>query len=129
MSFNPLSILGWITGLPLSKISDDIARVQIAKQNAATDKDRLDHEEREKALLAQQAVMVAEAGNRINTFMRVFLGLPAGLIIWQYIVFDKIVAPWFGGHATDDLSDQLWYYVMVVIGFYFLHWTVGSWRK
>lgn len=131
MAFSPLSIIGWITGLPLGQISSDIASVAKAKVAAETDKERLDHEERENDLRAKQAVLVAEAGNRINTLIRAAFALPALWFIWQTIVVDKGLCKLIYGSPcrTDDLSANQWYYVMLVLGFYFVHWTVGQFKK
>lgn len=129
--FNPLSIIGWITGLPLGQVASDIASVAKAKVAAATDKERLDHQEREDALRSRMAVMVAEAGGRINAIVRATLSVPIVVYLWQTILVDKIVCKWIWGVEckTDDLSANQWYFAYIVIGFYFLHWTVGQVRK
>lgn len=129
--FNPLSIIGWITGLPLGQIASDIASIQRSKIAAQTDKERLDHQEREDALRARMSVMVAEAGSRINSIVRATLSVPVIVYLWQTIIIDKIVCKWVFGVAcrTDDLSQNQWTFVWIVVGFYFLHWTVGQVRK
>lgn len=125
MAFSPLSIIGWITGLPLGQIASDIASVAKAKVAAQTDKERLDHEERENDLRAKQAVLVAEAGSRVNAVMRLVFSIPVAIYLGKLILWDKVL----GWGVTDDLSADLWYYAYVVVGFYFVHWTVGQFKK
>jgi hypothetical protein len=31
--------------------------------------------------------------------------------------------------TTDDLSENLWYVTMMVLGFYYIHWTVGRLKR
>lgn len=129
MAFNPLSILGWITGLPIAQISNDIKSVQIAKLQADGDTRKQELQSQQAELEAQRDVYIAMAGNRFATLFAIFLSLPAAFYIWQLIVFDKMIAPWFGGHATDDLSANLWWYVIAVVSFWLGHRIVGQFKK
>lgn len=118
MGFNPLSIIGWLTGLPLGQISSDIRSVKIAQISADGDTKKQALQNQQKEMELQRDTYLAMAASRIATGFVVFLSLPAALYIWQLIVYDKMVAPWFGGHATDDLSSNLWWYVMAVLTYW-----------
>lgn len=125
-----MSLLGWLTGLPLGGIASDLKDAYVAHTNAQTNTAKIASEERISALQAIQQVQSAEAGTRVNAFFRTALAVPAVVYLWQVVVVDKIACPILLGQtcSTDDLSPNLWYYVMVVVGFYMVHWTVGAWK-
>lgn len=123
-------MLGIVTALlgladPISRISQSIANARIAASQAATDHARIEQEERIKALEARRAVMEREADGRINQFVRAALAFPVVVFLWKVIIWDKVLA--LG--STDDLSENLWYVTMMVLGFYFVHWTVGRLKR
>lgn len=119
-----LNVLGWLAGLPIGSIVSSITDLRKVELSASSQAVREEAETRRTELEAQRDVMVAEAKQvltaTLNSAFRIFLSMPAALIIWQYIVVDKIIAPLFGGHATDDLSQNLWNYVLMVLGYWFL---------
>ena len=110
---------------PISKIAGKIADARIAAINATTDKERIEQEERVKALEARRDVLKAEAGGRVNAIIRALLAVPVVVFLWKVIIWDKVLS--LG--TTDDLSENLWYVTMMVLGFYYLHWTVGRFRQ
>jgi hypothetical protein len=123
-------MLGIITALlgladPLSRISQAIANARIAASQAATDQARIEQEERIKALEARRAVMEREADGKINQLVRAALAFPVIVFLWKVIIWDKV----FALGRTDDLSENLWYVTMMVLGFYFVHWTVGRLKR
>jgi len=123
-----LSFLAFIAGLadPIAKVTKAIADSRIAAANATTDQERVKAEERVKALEAKRDVLVASSANsKWDALMRFCMAVPVAVFLWKVIIWDKV---WPGG-VTDDLSDNLWYVVMLVLGFYFVHWTVGAWKK
>lgn len=123
-------MLGIVTGLlgladPISRISQSIANARIAASQAATDQARIEQEERIKALESRRAVMEREADGKINQLVRAALAFPVIVFLWKVIIWDKVLA-W---GRTDDLSENLWYVTMMVLGFYFVHWTVGRLKR
>ena len=66
-----LSLLGFL--LPLA---GQLAAAYKAKQDATTDQERIEAEERIAQIQAQQRLQAAEAGSRINAFMRAAWTLP-----------------------------------------------------
>jgi hypothetical protein len=115
-----LAIITSLLGLadPIARIAGRIADARIAATQAATDKERIEQEERVKALRA-------ESDGRVNGVVRALLAAPVVVFLWKVIIWDKVLA--LG--TTDDLSENLWYVTMMVLGFYYLHWTVGRLKR
>jgi len=107
-----LSLLGFL--LPLAS---QLAAAYKAKQDATTDQERIEAEERIAQIQAQQRLQTAEAGSRINAFMRAAWTLPFVIYNAKLVLWDKVLS--LG--STDSLSSDLTYIEMVIIGFYFLH--------
>jgi hypothetical protein len=112
-------------GLP--GIAREIAKARTDAINAQTEQQKIEAEERVKILEARAKVMVAEADTPWNAIARFLLISPFVVILWQYIVWDKIMCKWFTSAAdaaracsTDDLSPNLWYLMFVIFGFYFV---------
>lgn len=122
-----LAIVTTLLGLadPISKIAGKIADARIAAIHATTDKERIEQEERVKSLEARARVLEREADSKINQFVRAALAFPVIVFLWKVIIWDKVLA-W---GRTDDLSENLWYVSMIVIGFYFASYTVGKFKR
>lgn len=123
-------MLGLFTSLlgladPISRIAGKIADARIASIQASTDKERIEQEERVKALEARRDVLKAESDGRVNSIIRALLAAPIVVFLWKVIIWDKVLA--LG--TTDDLSENLWYVTMMVLGFYYVHWTVGRLKR
>jgi hypothetical protein len=120
---------GFLTGLlglggTISTITGQIAQVRLERAKAETDQERIHADERIKALEAKREVLIAEGQKSpVNMFVRAFLALPVGILLWKVFVYDKAFGQWTQGR-TDALSPELWQVVMVVVGFYFLYETV-----
>jgi hypothetical protein len=106
-------------------ISRNIADARIAALQAGTEKEKIEQEERVKALEARRDVLKAESDGRVNAIIRAALAFPVIVFLWKVIIWDKVLA--LG--STDDLSENLWYVSMMVLGFYYVHWTVGRVRR
>lgn len=117
------SLLGLVD--PLSRIAGKIADARIASIHASTDKERIEQEERVKSLEARRDVLKAESDSSVNGVIRALLAAPIVVFLWKVIIWDKVLA--LG--TTDDLSENLWYVTMMVLGFYYVHWTVGRLRR
>jgi Holin of 3TMs, for gene-transfer release len=110
---------------PISRIAGKIADARIASVQASTDKEKIEQEERVKALEARRDVLKAESDGRVNGVIRALLAVPVIVFLWKVIIWDKVLA--LG--STDDLSENLWYVTMMVLGFYYVHWTVGRLKR
>jgi hypothetical protein len=117
------SLLGLVD--PISRIAGKIADARIASIQASTDKEKIGQEERIKALEARRDVLKAESDGRVNGVIRALLAAPIVVFLWKVIIWDKVLA--LG--STDDLSENLWYVTMIVLGFYYVHWTVGRLKR
>ncbi len=122
-----MSILAFLFKLvnPLGDIATSLARAYEKKQDAVTDRIRIAADVEIGELEAKRAVLIAETRTPINQIVRVGLTLPAGLFIWKVIVYDKLL----GAGVTDGLSQNLWYYVFMVLGFYFVDSVTTKLRK
>ena len=110
-------LLSWLN--PLSTILGKIEEWEAKLLDAKTEQERIAARERIAALQVQASV----AGHPLDAIVRAFFAAPFVIYIWKLVVWDKII---LAGHGTtDDLSNNLWYIAMTVVGFYFLHWTVG----
>ena len=105
-------ILNFLGGGVVQSLADAFK----AKETAKTDREKIAAEERISKLQNIRDVQVAEAGSRINAFIRAGFAVPVVLYLGKLILWDKIL----GWGATDDLSSNLWTYVNVVVGFYFI---------
>ena len=70
-------------------------------------------------------MLKAESDGRVNGVIRALLAAPVVVFLWKVIIWDKVLA--LG--STDDLSENLWYVTMMVLGFYYVHWTVGRLKR
>lgn len=105
-------ILNFLGGGVVQSLADAFK----AREQAQTDQARVAADERIQHLQSIRDVQVAEAGSRINAFVRAGFAVPVVLYLGKLILWDKIL----GWGATDDLSANLWTYVNVVVGFYFI---------
>lgn len=122
-----LAIFTTLLGLadPITRIAGKIADAKIAAVQASTDKERIEQEERVKALESRSRVLEREADGNLNQIVRAAIAFPVIVFLWKVILWDKVL----GWGSTDDLSEKLWYVTMMVLGFYFVHWTVGRWKR
>ena len=104
---------------PVSAITKGIIEWQSKKLDATTEQQRIEADENIKTLQARRDVLVAEAaaGSTVNMWMRVWLSIPAGVILWKLEVWDRTL----GWGVTDKLSVEEWAYISVVTGFYLLN--------
>lgn len=118
--------MGWIATLlglvdPITRIAGKIADARIAAVQASTDQEKIKAEERAKALESRRDVMVAEAGSRINAFMRLGFAIPVAVYLAKLFVYDKVL----GWGSTDPLSPMLEGIMWTVVGFY----CMGLWKR
>ena len=113
---------------PIARITSQIIDLQTKKVDAKTEQERIAADERLHTLNARRDVLIAESGSRINTWTRTFLTIPIAVLLWKVFIFDKALGQWTGWR-TDALSPELWYVVMVVLGFYFLDSMVARWKR
>lgn len=115
-----LSLLGGI-----SAITREIAAAYAARQNALTDRERIEADVRIEALEARRDLLVAESRSPWNQFVRTLYALPPGIYLAKLFVFDKVL----GLGTTDALSPLLEGVLWTVVGFYFLQDIAERWRR
>jgi len=120
-------MLGFLLKLinPISAITKELAKYYTAKENAKTDQARIEADVNIVALESKRAVLIAESRTPINQIVRLVLTVPAAAFLWKVIVYDKILA-W---GATDGLSENLWYYVFMVLSFYFVDNAISMYKR
>ena len=125
-----LSILGWITGLagPIAQITNKILDLQKQRLDAETNVVKAKIDQEIELAHDRRDVLVAEAGSRINAYMRFFIALGPGLYLFKIFAYDKVLGSFLGcGRSsecptfiTDPLDANLWAVATAVVGFYFL---------
>lgn len=116
-----------ITGLftTVNTVSNNLSNERINLQNATTDRERNEIQERISALNATQAVLVAEsAKSKVPVYVQMLATLPWVLYIAKVVIWDKML----GWGSTPTLSPQEWYLCYLVYGFWFVHNTVGMFK-
>jgi hypothetical protein len=137
-----LSILGFLTGLagPISTIVGKLADTKMALAKVQSDEERNKLLAAIEEMHAQQAVLVAEAGSRLNAIIRGLMAVPVMIVLWKLLAWDKVVGSFVGCSGitkagtcgiflTDPLGDDLWKVVAAVIAFYFLYDIAARFRK
>lgn len=130
-----LALLGVIPGIlkaflgfadTAKSISNDIAQVKIEALKSESDEKKIQAQEETKTLEARRDVLIAEApGSRVNQLVRVLLSIPAIVLLWKIVIFDRVLGLGF----THKLSTEEWTYVWMVCGFYLLARTIQVARR
>ena len=134
-----LSILSFITGLApaLTSIWTSISDLQKTKIIAATDVEKAQIQAQINELHDKAQVLIAEAGSRFNSYVRLGLAIGPAAYITKIFLWDKVIGSFVGCNAsesvyctsftTDALKDpNLWWIALTVVGFYFVtssRWT------
>lgn len=136
-------LLGLIPGVftTINGITQAISNEKIALINARTEQEKIEIQERISALQAQQAVLVADvARSPVDMWIRTLIAIGPAFYLFLIFFWDKGIGKFFGCFGqtapgtcglfqTDPITDQQWYVVLVVLGFYFVHSAVGMFRK
>lgn len=123
--------LGPLTDV-FNKIQD--TKVQLAKVSSESEKNRLTAQlgalEVQAEVLKKSADLQAEESHstRLNIMIRSWIAAGPAFLLTKILVYDKALGQWTGGH-TDALDPNLWQVVWIVLGFYFVHETVGLFKK
>lgn len=118
------ALLGF--GETIKSVSSDIARVKVAAREAETNEKRIDAEGEAKALELRRDVLIGEApGSRVNQLVRVVLSIPAIVFLWKVVIWDICL----GWGSTDNPSQNVWVYILAVVGFYLLNRTIQVARR
>lgn len=135
------TILTFLTGLSgtVGKISDNIKDLELAKEKTKSD-EALKQIDAEIAIQHERAnVLVAEAGSRINGFVRAGIAIGPALYVFKYYAIDKVLGSLVGCagpagritegcsiYATDGLNTEMATVLTAVLAFYFLATSFGK---
>jgi hypothetical protein len=119
----------------VDNVTNAIRDLQLAKVQAGTEKEKAAIQERIDQLHEIRLANESDnnAVNKLNQIARfVLFGLPASLVIWKLLVFDKVigslvkcsgpVAPMLVDSCkvfrTDSLDPNMWWVIIAAAGFY-----------
>jgi hypothetical protein len=132
-------ILGLVT-TTVQGITQAISNEKIALINATTDREKIEISERISSLTAQRDVLIADSNkSSVDMWMRVIAASGPVSYITKVFLWDKVIGSFAGcsGHTvpgtcelftTDPVTADQWYVVLIVLGFYFVHSTVGLFK-
>lgn len=106
----------------VSTITNKLGDIKVATLNATTQQERDKLEAQARELESRRDVLIAQQktpGGLLVTVIQSLLGLAVVIIMWKLVVWDKALGQWTSGH-TDKLSPDIWDYIKVVTGFYFV---------
>jgi hypothetical protein len=120
-----LSLLSSLITGPLKSISNDIKELQIAKVQAQNDSEKLAYDERINLLEARKSVIQSSMPDPLWRFCRACITIPFVIYINKLVIWDKVL----GWGATDSLSAELSYIMMMILGSYFLDSGIRAFKK
>lgn len=116
----------------INGITSALSNEKIAVINAKTTEEQIAAQERVNTLQARRDVLIAEAGSgsRINLIMRSLFALVALSVVAKLYLWDKVIGSFVGcsqavagtcgRFVTDNIDDNGWKLISMVMGFYFL---------
>lgn len=110
------TILSSLLGGGLRAIIDRLGAAYELKMKAQSEAQKLEADTMIEQLKAQQAVVLAEQGKWMTSWIRPALALPVVAYYWKVIIWDKV----FGLGSTDALSADLTTFFTIVVGAYFV---------
>lgn len=144
---NPFALLGAIPALisglftTVTTVSNNLSNERINLQNATTDRERIEIQERIDALQQTKAVLVADAArSKLDIYLRFVAAIGPISIPTKIFLWDKVVGSLAGCvgklspvedkacaiFTTDPVTTEQWVLVGVVYGFLFVHSMVKS---
>lgn len=115
-------LLTWLSSGGIAAIGEQLNKAYDAKLKATNDHEKLQAEQDIAQLEAQQAILLAEQGRWLTSWIRPAIAFPFVVYLWKLVIYDKVL----GWGATDNLSTDLWQLMMVVVGAYFLTRPIES---
>ena len=116
------TVLGWLTGGGIAAIGKQLNEAYATRMRAQTDSEKLEADQNIAQLQARQSILLAEQGSWRTSWIRPMLALPIVIYINKLIIWDKVLE-W---GTTPDLSPDLWKFLWIVVGAYFLTRSTGG---
>lgn len=120
-------LLGLIPGLftTISGITNAISNEKIAALTATTQQEQIAATERVTTLQAQRDALIAESNrSKLPIIIQTLFALGPVIYLNKIFIYDKVLS--YG--STDPLDPHLWYVVMIIVGFYFLHFVTSMFK-
>lgn len=109
-------LISFFTGGGIKAIGEQLNLAYETKMRAETDADKIKADMDIEQLKARQAVLIAEQGSWLTSWIRPAIAAPFVIYLWKIIVIDKVLKM----GVTDNLPPEIWQMFMVIIGAYFL---------
>lgn len=109
-------LLGWLVGGGIASIGKELRQARLDKLNAQNDEQRINADLRIAELQAQQAILIAEQGSPLTSWIRPAVAFPFVIYLFKVIVWDFVL----GLGTTPTLPEELYHLMMLVFGAYFL---------
>lgn len=125
------AVIGFAKSLiaPLTTIFTKLEDTKVQLALAKTDEERVILGAKVSVLQMRADLMAKEAPlSRLNIYIRSAIGAEVAFLLGKILVWDKALGSITGGH-TDPLDANLWTVMLTVLGFYFLHEIVSTFKK
>lgn len=112
---------------PLETITTQIAEVMKKREDAKSNKERMEYDAQLETLREKRASLAKDGSDPLDRLVRSLFACIALLYLMKLIVFDKVFGAWLQW-STDPLSPWEAAIIMEIIAFYFLFRIVGGRR-
>lgn len=110
------ALLSWFASGGIAAVGKQLTEAYAAKLRAKNSTERVEADKLIAQLEGQRAVVLAEQGRWLTSWIRPAFAAPFVIYLWKLVVYDKVL----GLGSTDDLSPALWHLLWVIAGAYFL---------
>lgn len=119
-------MLGWLINIinPIGQIAEKIAATRVRLAAEQNTERRIALEGELATLEARKDVILKAQSDPFERWVRIGFALPFVLYLWKLVVWDKLL----GWGATDNLSNDLWAILYIVLGGYFVDTIVRRLR-
>lgn len=123
-------MFSWLSVIPIiGKLFDTVGTItnkltdaRIAAIQAGTEVERIRWEGEVKSLEARLTVMTAALNSPYGALVIIpqfLLGMAVVIIMWKIVVYDQALGQWTSGR-TNALGKDVWDFIKIVTGFYFV---------
>lgn len=120
-NFIGLPIVGRIFDT-VESLGQKIADLKIARLNAETNQEKLRLDAEIRSLELRQSALVEQSKGKYGLLVIIpqfLLGMAVVVVMWKIVVYDQALGQWTGGF-THKLGDDVWQFIKIVTGFYFV---------
>lgn len=110
---------------PLEAITKQITDMKVRLAAEQNHERRIELESELANLETRKQVILAAQSDPMERWVRIGFAAPFILYIWKLVIWDKLL----GWGVTDDLSQNLWTILWIVLGGYFIDSAVKRFRR